>query len=207
MENKIILVGYFKEVHELVLKCGYGVAGVIDPNPKVCHSSGILYLGSDRDAEKILKEYINYSIVITPDLPLVREKLYKHYSQFTSKFASLISPNATISSSAKVGRGVVIQDNVFVSSDAIIGDFSKLNVNSNIMHDTYIGDFTTIAPNAVLLGRVTINSRCYIGSNSTILPNLEVGERAVIGAGSVVTKFVSNNCTVAGNPSKILKKG
>jgi acetyltransferase-like isoleucine patch superfamily enzyme len=44
-----------------------------------------------------------------------------------------------------------------------------------------------------------------IGSGSTILSNVTIGESAIVGAGSVVTRDVSPNTIVAGNPARILR--
>ena len=71
------------------------------------------------------------------------------------------------------------------------------------MHDCYIGDFTTVAPNAVLLGAVHVGEGAYIGANATILPGIEIEAGAIIGAGSVVTKNVSANTLVYGNPARL----
>ena len=44
-----------------------------------------------------------------------------------------------------------------------------------------------------------------IGSNATLLP-VTIGENAEVGAGAVVIKDVPDNCIVAGNPARIIKK-
>jgi acetyltransferase-like isoleucine patch superfamily enzyme len=44
-----------------------------------------------------------------------------------------------------------------------------------------------------------------IGSNATILCGITIGENALVGAGSVVTKDVSANTIVAGNPARMIK--
>lgn len=51
-----------------------------------------------------------------------------------------------------------------------------------------LGDNVSIAVNAVVFGRIT------------------VGNNVVIGAGSVVNKSVPDNCVVAGNPARIIKR-
>lgn len=45
-----------------------------------------------------------------------------------------------------------------------------------------------------------------IGKGSIILPGVTIGDNVVVGAGSVVTKDVTNNVIVAGNPAKIIKE-
>lgn len=44
-----------------------------------------------------------------------------------------------------------------------------------------------------------------IGANSVILGNVSIGDNSTIGAGSIVIKDVPKNCTVVGNPAKVIK--
>ena len=44
-----------------------------------------------------------------------------------------------------------------------------------------------------------------IGSGATILANVVIGENALIGAGCVVTRDVSANAIVAGNPGRVVR--
>jgi len=53
---------------------------------------------------------------------------------------------------------------------------------------------------------VKICENVWLGENAIILPGIEIGKNSVIGAGSVVTKNVPENCIVAGNPARIIKK-
>lgn len=52
----------------------------------------------------------------------------------------------------------------------------------------YIGDYVTLGANVIIIGNV------HIGNNVTI------------GAGSVVVKDIPDNCIVAGNPARIIKR-
>ena len=56
-----------------------------------------------------------------------------------------------------------------------------------------------------ILRKTNVGDDVRIGSNSTILP-VNIGNRSIIGAGAVVIKDVPDNCVVAGNPAKIIKK-
>ena len=201
MDNKVILVGAFHEIIELCEDCGSQIVGIID-DQYTGDYNGIPILGGDEDASSLYQDYSDCSIVITPDLPKVREKLFALYSQIGFQFATIISPRATISRSAKIGKGTVIQACVNVSSGSTIGDFVKLNTYANIMHDITIGNYATIAPNAVVLGDVHIGESAYIGANSTILPHIRLGSGATVGAGAVVTKDVNDNVIVKGVPAK-----
>ena len=205
MNKDVIIVGAFHEIIEFCELCGYNIIGMFDSFLKNEYL-GYKILGDDNSAKSKFNEYKNIPLIVTPDMPDKRYRLVQFYKQIGYHFTQLVSPKAIISRSAILGEGVVIQSGVNVSSNVFIGDFVKLNTYSNIMHDSIIEKYTTLAPNSVILGKVKINSFCYIGSNSTILPYKEIGSKAVIGAGSVVTKNITSNVTVVGNPAKPLIK-
>lgn len=200
-DNNIILLGGFHEVIELCEKAGFNIIGIID---SVLENNYLGYpiLGTDNDAENLYSKYGNCKLVVSPDSPIVRERLVRLYKRIGWEFATIISPSSRISKSAIIGVGSIIQDGVNVSAFTKIGNYVKLNTNANIMHDNNIGDFVTVAPNAVSLGRITIGMSSYIGANATILPDVIIGHRSVIGAGSVVTKRVLDNTIVKGVPAK-----
>ena len=201
MSKKIIIVGAFHEMIELCEDCGFEIVGIID-NQLTGDYHGCPILGTDEDAEQIYRDYSDCRIVLTPDLPKVREKLHELYSQIGFQFATVMSPKSIISRSAKIGKGAVIQECVNISAGSTIGDFVKLNTYVNIMHDDVIGNYTTIAPNAVLLGYVHVGESSYIGANCTILPHLRIGNGSTVGAGAVVTKDVKDDVIVKGVPAK-----
>lgn len=200
--NTIILVGGFNEIIDLAEECNKEIVGIIDNSEQSFGKYSVI--GTDIDITNFNKEVKSTPVIITPDIPKIREKLHKLYKQENFTFSNLISNKAMVSSSAKINVGSVIQRGVNVSADVVIGSFVKLNVNSNVMHNSIVGDYTTIAPNAVILGNVKLGERCYVGANATVLPNIEVCEDVVIGAGAVVTKNITKPGKYAGVPAKLL---
>lgn len=197
----IILVGGFHEMIELCEDSGFNIIGIID-NEITGEYWGYPVIGTDKEVSAIYYRFPNCPVVIAPDAPHLRKKLVELYRTAGFEFATIISPKANISHSAKIGMGTVIQSGVNVSTATTIGNFVKLNTNANVMHDNVVGDFVTIAPNAVLLGYVEVGNNAYIGANSTILPNLSIGTGSTVGAGAVVTKDVDINIIVKGIPAK-----
>jgi len=204
-EKNIIVVGGFHEVLELCERCSHHIVGIIDPG---LHGTYLGYdiLGHDGDAARLYREYGHIPLVVSPDTPGKRCALIKHYADIGFDFATLIHPSALVSGRATIGKGVVIQANVHISANAKLADFVRVNVYANLMHDVLVERYTTIAPNAVLLGSVVVKEACYVGANATILPHVKVGARAVVGAGAVVVTDVEPDCTVAGNPARVIKR-
>lgn len=116
--------------------------------------------------------------------------------------------------------GCVIGDNCFVGpfveiqKNVNIGDFTKISSHSFICSNVEIGSNCFIAHGVMFTNdkftesrsewierKTTIGNNVRIGSNVTILP-VTIGDNVVIGAGSVVTKNVSDNTIIKGNPAK-----
>ncbi len=51
-----------------------------------------------------------------------------------------------------------------------------------------------------------IGDNVRIMANSVVFGNIKIGNNVTIGAGSVVTKDIPDNCVVAGNPARIIKR-
>lgn len=196
--RKVIIVGGFSEIIELCEDNNIEIIGVFDNKNETKYP----YLGTDNEALSLFSKYSKIPIIISPDLPSLRKKLYDFYSNIGYIFAKIVSKDAYVSKSSKIEDGTIIQRGVTVSSNVVVKSFVKLNVNSTIMHDSIIENFTTVAPGAMILGKVNIHEFVYIGSNSVILPSISVLENAIVGAGAVVTKNVLAKSIVKGIPAK-----
>lgn len=200
MDNKVILIGGFIEIIELCEDSGVEILGVVDK----IKSKDFKLIGTDKNVNNWKNQYIGNKIIITPDVPSIRENLAQLYKDFSAH--TLISHRAIVSKSSNIGKGTVVQANVNISSQVELGSFVKVNSCANIMHNAKIGDFSTIAPNAVVLGYVKVGKGCYIGANATILPNITIADKVVIGAGAVVTKnIIEIGAVYTGVPAKRIK--
>ena len=116
---------------------------------------------------------------------------------------------------ARVGQNCNINAQCFIENDVIIGDNVTIKSGVQIWDGIELEDNVFIGPNVTFTNDFLPRSKQYpkeflktlvkqnasIGANSTIVGGITIGMNAMIGAGSVVTKNVSNNTLVYGNPA------
>ena len=100
----------------------------------------------------------------------------------------------------RIGNGVRVHSLAFIPEFTIIEDECWIGPNVVITNAKYPKSPTAKQD----LKGVYVKRYAIIGANATILPGVTIGERALIGAGSVVTKNVSENFVMAGNPAKMI---
>ena len=109
----------------------------------------------------------------------------------------VIGKNCKISSHSFLCEGVHIEDNVFIGHGVMFtNDLFPRATNRD-------GSLQTEADWKVI--ETYVKKGASIGSNATILCGITIGENALVGAGAVVTKDVSANTIVAGNPAQVIK--
>ena len=105
--------------------------------------------------------------------------------------------------------GMDIGEGTIISRKA---DFDKA-VNPKGIH---IGKYTLITGHVDIIAHdvcrnmksdVRIGDNCFIGNGDILLPGITIGNEVIVGAGSVVTKDVTSNSIVAGNPAKVIRGG
>ncbi len=119
-------------------------------------------------------------------------------------FASLIHPTVLISPNTKLGEGLMVWPYTAISCDIEIGDFVTVQSFSDFGHDVKIGNYCHINAYTFLGGFVKIGDFSTVNTGARIIPNIKIGDHATIGAGSIVIKDVPDNCTVFGNPAKVI---
>ena len=109
-----------------------------------------------------------------------------------------------IGNDVEIGAGTVIARGTL--DDTVIGENTKIDDLVFIAHNVQIGPGSMIVAQATIVGSVTIGRECWVGPNASIRDGVTLGDNALIGIGAVVTKLVSNNVTVAGNPARVFER-
>ena len=188
---------YELKVIASIIKCKY----VGDPSFKVSGMNeihvvshgDIVFVDHPKYYERALNS--NASVILinkNVDCPkgkalLISDDPFRDFNLLTTHFKPFKPSNISISGSAIIGKGTIVQPNCFIGNDVIIGKNSIIHSNVSIFDETIIGDNviiqsgTTLGGNAFYYkkrtngydqlkscGRVVIENNVHIGSNCTI---------------------------------------
>ena len=59
---------------------------------------------------------------------------------------------------------------------------------------------------AAKLKPIKIGKNVFIGMNSLILKGSAIGDNCVVGGGTVLSRTFEDNCIIAGNPARVIRK-
>jgi acetyltransferase-like isoleucine patch superfamily enzyme len=100
--------------------------------------------------------------------------------------------------SFSMGKSIVIGHDCFIASGVQISDNDghPLDYRDRMKH---------FPPRLENVRDVRIGDNVWIGGNALILKGVTIGDRAIVGARAVVTRDVSPDTVVAGNPARVIK--
>lgn len=177
----------------------------IDNEEKLHNPYHLAYLGTETNGDT--RDYLkakDYFIAIGNNT--IRRKVANYFEDKKVPVSiNAIHNTALLSSSVKLGHGVMCAPNITINAFAEIGNGVICNTGCIIEHECKIGDFAHIAPGAVLAGNVIIGEESFIGANAVIKQGITIGKNVMVGAGSVVIHDIPDNVTVVGNPAHIIK--
>ncbi len=143
---------------------------------------------------------------------------FSNVKNYVSRKAQ-VGKNVKIWHFAYVGDNTIIGDNVMIGSLAHIDYAVKIGNNTRIEGSVYIPPLTVIGNNVFIdpgatftndpypmspkMIGVTVEDGAIIAARAVIKPGVTIGKNAVVGMGAVVTKDVSSETVVIGNPAKI----
>jgi sugar O-acyltransferase (sialic acid O-acetyltransferase NeuD family) len=121
-------------------------------------------------------------------------------------FINIIHKTAVVSSTAKFGKGVLINNLATVGAHAHIGNFVNISNRASVNHHCVLEDFVSINPGVNLAGNVHVGRGTLIGIGSTVSNDIKIGKNSIIGAGSVVVRDIPDNVVAYGNPCKPMRE-
>lgn len=118
-----------------------------------------------------------------------------------------IGDNVGISGATIYARkGIYIGENTCVGGNCKIldNDFHPIDAEERLrlLNDVHGGDATDLIPTR----EIHIGKNCFLGCNSIILKGTVLGDGCVVGAGAVVSGKFEDNCVIAGNPARVIKR-
>ena len=118
---------------------------------------------------------------------LISDDPFSDFNKLSVHFKPFQSSNKSISDSAKIGKGTIIQPHVFIGNNVVIGKDCLIHPNVTIYDDTVIGNNVTIHAGTILgsdafyykkrpegfdqlksCGKVVIENNVDIGASCTI---------------------------------------
>ncbi len=144
-------------------------------------------------------------VIIAVGEPEYRISLYDRVEKKGYRFANVIHPNAWISPSATIGRGIIAKSGVLISSDAKIEDNVGFEAYAVVGHDCVVRKGCQISTNVAMGGGSEIGAGCYIGMNVAIKEKVKIGSNSVVGMGSAVQREIPENVIAMGNPARPMK--
>jgi sugar O-acyltransferase (sialic acid O-acetyltransferase NeuD family) len=184
----------------------YDCLGLLDDNRELHGKeiSGLRVLGGLADAAKY-PDAVFVNGIGSPTSFWRKADILRGTGLRLERFETIVHPQASVSSLARLGRGVAILPGASVAACAEIGNHVILLQGSIISHHCRIGDYGCVASGACLSGNVEVAEFCYIGANVSVRNSVKIGPRSLVGIGAVVLQDVVENTVVVGNPAKYLR--
>ena len=195
--------GHAKVVIELIRAEGrYQVKGCTGLGESGFVLGDVPILGTDSVLPAMLANGAKKAFVAIGDNHL-RLRLLAQVLEMGFELINAISPNAVVSPSATLGRGIAIMAGAIINASAEIGDGAIINTNAGVDHDCRIGRGAHIGPGSTLAGNVEIGCESFLGARTCVIPGVRIGSRAIVGAGSVVVRDIPDDVTAMGVPARI----
>lgn len=207
-EIYIVGIGSYSEVmYELAVDCGYIVKGFYDAydGDHISEIMGKTVLGhfAKCTCEDIKGKYF---IVAVGDNK-IRHSIMSRIDDYGGYLPTLIHPDAKISSSAQIGKGVYMHMGVVVWTKAVIGDFSIVSPNTVIAHHAKVGNACLISVSSVVGARVCVGDYTMFGIGSIAITGVNnIGKNVMLGAGTTATKDIEDNVLAVGSPARVIKQ-
>jgi len=147
--------------------------------------------------KKIIFSFRRYKFVILSDnIKIGNNFICGSYCSISKKNKIIIGNNFFMGRNCHLASNLIIGNDVmFASYVSCVGGDHKIDDIKTTIRESGRGEFKT----------TIIENNVWIGHGAIIMHGVNIKTGAVIAAGSVVTRDVSENAIVGGNPAKLIR--
>lgn len=183
--------GHASVLAEICIEQGRQILAVISPESTLTREvfQGLRHMKND---DEVLEFSVTQVELVNgvgglPDSYL-RKHLATKFSKLGYRFATIVSPSAIVSRTAKLGGGVQVLPRATINASASVGEHTIINSCSLVEHDCSVESFVHIAPSATICGGAVVREGAQIGPCSVVAQGVEIGVYSVVGAGASVVR-------------------
>ena len=103
---------------------------------------------------------------------------------------NLISPEALIDPTARLGDANVVCARAFVGPEAVLSNNNLVNTGAIVEHEVRIGSHCHLAPSSTVAGRSHISDNVFVGAGATVIDRICIAPNITIGAAAVVVDTI-----------------
>lgn len=128
---------------------------------------------------------------------LITDDPFRDFNFLTRQFRPFQSANSSISASAEIGEGTIIQPNAFIGNHVKIGKNCVIHSNVSIYDNTVIGDEVTIHANSVIGSDAFYYKKRPEGYDKLLSGgSVSIADKVEIGANCTIDKGVSGTTSI-----------
>ena len=182
------------------------LAGYLDDEPAL-HGKvidGVPVLGSAEELDNMP----DVSVVVCTarsDNYVSRPRIVETLGLPPERYATIIHPSASVSTSSRVGPGTVLLAQTVLTAAVTVGSHVAIMPHVILTHDDVIGDFATVASGVCLGGNVHVGRCAYVGAGALVREHRSIGSYALVGMGAVVTRDIPPREVWAGVPARFVR--
>lgn len=197
--------GHGKVVGDILLACkDLDFAGFIDDRTDLC-GQRVLGLPVFGDGKWLQREaeMMRVAVALGVGDNVLRKGLAERCISWGTELVTVVHPTASVSSSARLGRGTVVMAQAAINADAHVGEGAIVNTSAVVEHDVDIGNFANVSPNAVMAGASRLGALSHLAIGALTIPCVRIGALTIIGAGSVVVSDIPDGVVAFGVPARV----